>query len=189
VRQAYFHPILDSSDEPFKWGMPDLDALRVYFQNELGWGQAKVDEILLPIIQRMNKRGESSAMNKQSNLNEFFDISTGSGTHAPRKRSAYTSKRLQNVVDDFRRKRRRVSKSLEGTESESEEESVLARKHSKMPKPKGKSNKNRFRSSQQKPSHEEEVSDASSSEAYMEDVEIPPDPDVVARLRPRPRAR
>lgn len=75
-RDAYYHPTVDSSDEPFKWGLPDLDALRAYvpivssiyryskkslprfFREELGWGQAKVDEIMLPIIQKMNKRGQ-----------------------------------------------------------------------------------------------------------------------------------
>ena len=27
-RDAYYHPTVDESDEPFKWGLPDLDALR-----------------------------------------------------------------------------------------------------------------------------------------------------------------
>lgn len=77
-RDAYYHPTVDSSDEPFKWGIPDLDALRGYviilsskaprylmfdysfLLEELGWGQGKVDEVLLPIIQKMNKRREVS---------------------------------------------------------------------------------------------------------------------------------
>lgn len=42
-------------------------------------------------------------MNKQGNLNTFLDISSGSGTHAPRQRQAYTSKRLQQVISDFRK--------------------------------------------------------------------------------------
>ena len=29
-RDAYYHPTVDESTEPFKWGMPDLDALRGY---------------------------------------------------------------------------------------------------------------------------------------------------------------
>ena len=29
-RDAYYHPAVDSSEEPFKWGMPDLDGLREY---------------------------------------------------------------------------------------------------------------------------------------------------------------
>jgi len=27
-RDAYFHPTIDDSEEPFKWGLPDLDGLR-----------------------------------------------------------------------------------------------------------------------------------------------------------------
>lgn len=41
-------------------------------------------------------------MNKQGNLNEFLDVSAGSGTYAPRKRQVYSSKRLQQVVSEFR---------------------------------------------------------------------------------------
>ncbi|KAG1841670.1 hypothetical protein DFJ58DRAFT_70830 [Suillus subalutaceus] len=102
VRDAYYHPTVDSSDEPFKWGMPDLDALRHFFHEELHWNQAKVDETLLPIIQKMNKRNQVAAMNRQGNLNSFFDVAPGSGSYAPRKRRAYGSKRLQQVVTDFR---------------------------------------------------------------------------------------
>lgn len=102
VRDAYYHPTVDSSDEPFKWGMPDLDALRHFFYEELRWNQAKVDETLLPIIQKMNKRNQVAAMNRQGNLNSFFDVAPGSGSYAPRKRQAYGSKRLQQVVTDFR---------------------------------------------------------------------------------------
>lgn len=27
-RDAYYHPTIDDSEEPFKWGLPDLDGLR-----------------------------------------------------------------------------------------------------------------------------------------------------------------
>ena len=27
-RDAYYHPTVDNSEEPFKWGLPDLDGLR-----------------------------------------------------------------------------------------------------------------------------------------------------------------
>ncbi|KIM39948.1 hypothetical protein M413DRAFT_19658 [Hebeloma cylindrosporum] len=103
VRDAYYHPTVDSSEEPFKWGMPDLDGLRAFLREELGWRQHKVDELLLPIIQRMNKRSQAAALNKQGNLNTYLDITAGSGTHAPRQRQAYASKRLQQVISDFRK--------------------------------------------------------------------------------------
>lgn len=73
-RDAYYHPTVDESEEAFKWGMPDLDALRGYvnfrartgtllicirfLREELGWGQSKVDELLLPIIKKVAKRGQ-----------------------------------------------------------------------------------------------------------------------------------
>lgn len=105
-RDAYYHPTVDSSQEPFKWGLPDLDALRAFLKAELGWGQAKVDDLLLPIIQKVSKRGQAAALNRQGNLNEFFDVTSGSGTAAPRKRQAYASKRLQQIVSDFRKQQK-----------------------------------------------------------------------------------
>ncbi|KAJ7067038.1 PIN domain-like protein [Mycena amicta] len=110
VRDAYYHPTVDESEEPFKWGLPDLDALREFLYSELSWGPAKVDELLLPVIQKIRKRSQNGALNKQGNLNGYFDVS-GSGTVAPRKRQAYASKRLQQVVSDFRKKRKRGSQS------------------------------------------------------------------------------
>lgn len=57
----------------------------------------------------MNKRGQAAALNRQNNLNEFLDISAGSGTHAPRRNRAYESKRLQQVISEFRKKQRSSS--------------------------------------------------------------------------------
>ncbi|KAI0749823.1 hypothetical protein C8Q80DRAFT_1164132 [Daedaleopsis nitida] len=110
VRDAYYHPTVDDSSEPFKWGMPDLDALRNYFDTELGWDQAKVDELLLPIIRKMNKRSQSGSSNMQGNLAGFFDLPLGANA-APRKRQAYASKRLQQVVSDFRKQQAQLRSS------------------------------------------------------------------------------
>ncbi|KAI6168059.1 hypothetical protein EDD17DRAFT_1453682, partial [Pisolithus thermaeus] len=103
VRDAYYHPTVDSSEEPFKWGIPDLDALRHFIKEELGWDQSKVDDLLMPIIQRMSRRNQVTSVNKQGDLNEFFNVTSGAGTVAPRKRQAYSSKRLQQVVTKFRK--------------------------------------------------------------------------------------
>ncbi|KAL1738662.1 hypothetical protein HDZ31DRAFT_69757, partial [Schizophyllum fasciatum] len=105
VAEAYFHPTVDESEEPFKWGLPDLDGLREFFYGELGWSQGKVDELLLPIISRMGKRGQAQTTNQQGTLNAFLDVTGETGAQAPRRRQAYASKRLQQVVSDFRRKR------------------------------------------------------------------------------------
>ncbi|KAH9068359.1 hypothetical protein EDB83DRAFT_2586185 [Lactarius deliciosus] len=106
VRDAYYHPAVDDSEEPFKWGLPDLDGLCGLLIQELGWNQSKVEELLLPIIQKIRKRTQALALNKQGNLKEYFGVSSG-GAVAPRNRRTYTSKRLQQVVDDFREQRRK----------------------------------------------------------------------------------
>ncbi|KAI4518714.1 PIN domain-like protein [Schizophyllum commune Loenen D] len=135
VRDAYLHPTVDESEEPFKWGLPDLDGLREFFNGELGWSQYKVDELLLPIISKMGKRGQTQT-NKQGTLNSFLDVSLGTGTHAPRKRQAYASKRLQQVVSDFRKKRAGLA---EDNEEEAENgEPVRKRRRTVVPKGKGK---------------------------------------------------
>ncbi|CAL1716686.1 unnamed protein product [Somion occarium] len=124
VRDAYYHPTVDHSEEPFKWGLPDLDALRDFFGAELGWNQGKVDDLLLPIIQKMNKRSQQGALNKQGNLTGSFDVPSGGA--APRKRQAYASKRLQQVVSEFRKKQKAES-NAPSPESSSEQDDTEPR--------------------------------------------------------------
>lgn len=100
---------MDSSTEPFKWGLPDLDALRDFLHQQLGWNQSKSTELLLPIVQRMTKRGTDSNANKQSTLNSFMGIGEGTSYYrggAPRNGHVYESKRLQEIVTDYRKKRK-----------------------------------------------------------------------------------
>jgi DNA excision repair protein ERCC-5 len=59
-----------------------------------------------------------AALNKQGNLNEFFDVTAGNGAIVPRKRQPYASKRLQKVVSDFRNKRKAGSTSPTSDQSE-----------------------------------------------------------------------
>ncbi|KAH8117820.1 hypothetical protein DFH11DRAFT_1570873 [Phellopilus nigrolimitatus] len=108
VRDAYYHPVVDTSEEPFKWGLPDLDGLRDFFREELSWGAGKVDELLLPIIHKMNKRGQEAAANRQGSLNDFFSVSAGSGAAEPRKRQVYPSQRLQTLVAEHRKAQARA---------------------------------------------------------------------------------
>ncbi|KAI9440023.1 PIN domain-like protein [Lactarius indigo] len=122
VRDAYYHPTVDDSEEPFKWGLPDLDGLCGLLIQELGWNQSKVEELLLPIIQKIRKRTQALALNKQGNLKEYFGVSSG-GLVAPRNRRNYTSKRLQQVVDDFREQRRKETATTRTNDDTPEESS------------------------------------------------------------------
>ncbi|KAB5594857.1 DNA repair protein UVH3 [Ceratobasidium theobromae] len=106
VREAYLDPTVDQSEERFQWGLPDLDGLRRFLAEELSWSVDKIDETILPIIRRMTQRSTTSAANRQGTLTSFFDgpsTSSSNGvTHAPRKRQPYASKRLQQVVAEYR---------------------------------------------------------------------------------------
>lgn len=72
---------------------------------------------------------KEAALNKQGNLNEFLNVAGGSGTAAPRKRQAYASKRLQQIVSDFRSQQARLS----GNASESESSGAPSDPHAKPP--------------------------------------------------------
>src|SRR5579863_3102529 len=52
---------------------------------------------------------QAQALNQQGNLNEYFRVNSTSGVVAPRKRKTYASKRLQEVVNDFREQRKRAT--------------------------------------------------------------------------------
>ncbi|CAK9782601.1 unnamed protein product [Cutaneotrichosporon oleaginosum] len=102
VRDAYFHPQTDESDEPFHWGFPRLSALRTYLHEELSWSISKVDDELTPIVQRIAARGRG-AVPRQSTLLPYFDHSAAAGSLAPRRRTtANVSKRLLSVIKEFR---------------------------------------------------------------------------------------
>lgn len=109
VARAYLHPTVDESDQPFMWGIPDLDALREYLHNNLGWGQTKTDELMLPIIRKMTGRAAGGAVN-QSTISNFFDVSGGTGRFAPMSNRGYQSKRLQAVVKAWRQSQQRLAK-------------------------------------------------------------------------------
>jgi len=51
----------------------------------------------------MGQRKTNPNLGRQGVLDKFFDTSIAGGVYAPRKRQAYASKRLQQVVSDFRK--------------------------------------------------------------------------------------
>ncbi|TIB09096.1 hypothetical protein E3P92_03590 [Wallemia ichthyophaga] len=98
VRAAYYGAQADGSNEEFVWGIPDLDSLRDYLYNYLGWPAHKTDDTIIPVIKHMNNRKPVP----QTSLDRFFDDSAGSGVLGPRPMAAYSSNRLKEVVRAFR---------------------------------------------------------------------------------------
>ncbi|KAL2154421.1 hypothetical protein VTH82DRAFT_3097 [Thermothelomyces myriococcoides] len=104
VFDAYLHPEVDSDTEPFQWGVPDLDGLRRFLTETIGWSQERTDEVLVPVIRDMNKR---DAEGTQSNITRFFGGTVGAGAReafAPRQKAPGASRRMANAVSRLRAK-------------------------------------------------------------------------------------
>ncbi|KAG8954224.1 DNA repair protein rad2 [Tulasnella sp. 424] len=190
VRDAYYHPTIDESKEPFSWALPDIEGLRT---EELGWNRTKVDETLLPIIKRVGQRGRPNATNKQSNLNSFFDITAGTGSYAPRQKQAYASKRLQKVVSDFRKKGKEKESA---TNTEDDLDATLGddvkpsgsnkRKSGSKAKPRARAAPSKAKNSRKKRRIAEEEEEEGEGEGSSPTEDDPP-AKPTSRPRPRPR--
>lgn len=102
VFDAYLHPEVDSSPEPFQWGVPDLDGLRRFLMATIGWDQERTDEVLVPVIRDMNRREVEGT---QSNITRYFTGAVGVGVKeafAPRQRAGTGSKRMADAVSRLR---------------------------------------------------------------------------------------
>ncbi|KAG8908313.1 DNA repair protein rad2, partial [Tulasnella sp. 408] len=191
VRDAYHHPTIDESTEAFSWALPDIEGLRTFLSEELGWSRNKVDETLLPIIKRVGQRGRPNAINKQSNLNSFFDITAGVGSYAPKQKQAYASKRLQKVVSDFRKKGK-GKESATNTEDDLDDvkpagtskrkSSTKAKSRARAPNTKANASRKKRRIAEEE--EEEEEAEAAEGSSPSED-----DPPEKPKPRPRPRPR
>ena len=98
VYKAYTHPQVDSSEEPFVWGSADLDGLRAFLREFLGWAPQKTDEYVLPVIEQQRKVSRLERL--QTTLDQAGFVS---GQMRIRSSAPYASARLQQVVRDFRR--------------------------------------------------------------------------------------
>ena len=109
VTEAYLKPDVDSTPEPFQWGVPDLDSLRAFLMATIGWSQERTDEVLVPVIKDMNRRETEGT---QSNITRYFEGSVGVGARdnfAPRVREK-ESVRMRAAVQKLKSK-----KGLSGT--------------------------------------------------------------------------
>ncbi|CAI4218589.1 unnamed protein product [Parascedosporium putredinis] len=103
VTEAYLEPEVDHSNEAFQWGVPDVEGLRQFLMNTIGWGKARTDEVLLPVVKDINRREIEGT---QANITRFFEGSVGTGrleAFAPRQRTT-TSKRMTDAVSKLRQR-------------------------------------------------------------------------------------
>ncbi len=102
VADAYLEPDVDSTEDPFAWGMPDLEQVRKCLMLFLGWSVEKVDGYVVPVMESMMRRGRGGGGQTRLGDSTFFDTSAGRGAYAPRQKLAFGSSRLQEVINGFR---------------------------------------------------------------------------------------
>ena len=78
VLHAYSKPVVDSSQANFSWGIPDIEALRVFCLKKMGWEVSETDRAIIPVLNEMNKgtrqtRVDSYFMRLEDNI-KFADI-------------------------------------------------------------------------------------------------------------------
>uniref|UniRef100_A0A182WG84 XPG-I domain-containing protein n=1 Tax=Anopheles minimus TaxID=112268 RepID=A0A182WG84_9DIPT len=88
VVEAYLQPTVDFSEEEFTWGYPDAERLRDYARQKFGWTQTKTNDILLPVLKRLDER------KSQSSIKNYFKVQSAIGQSRLK-----VSKRVQHAVD------------------------------------------------------------------------------------------
>lgn len=131
-------------------------------------------------------------------------MNAGTGTYAPCNRQAYASKRLQQVVSDFRNKRKKdntpaiPSRERSRSESSGDEPAVKKKKtvargnrktRAKIPGRGRGGHGPTLPSKNSTVCSDDDTEDGEFPPNIKEGIEIPPDPVAVARLRPRPKPR
>lgn len=117
VTAAYLAPEVDADPSAFQWGVPDLAALRAFLSATIGWSEERTDEVLVPVIRDMNRRGDEGT---QSNITRFLEggATVGVGARevaAPRRRGGGGSARLESALERLAEGAKRRGKGGVGT--------------------------------------------------------------------------
>ncbi|XP_028129377.2 DNA excision repair protein ERCC-5 isoform X1 [Diabrotica virgifera virgifera] len=66
VVEAYLDPKIETSRDPFSWSKPDIIGLTIFAQQKFGWTIKKTEEILNPIIKRLEEN------HSQKSIKDYF---------------------------------------------------------------------------------------------------------------------
>lgn len=75
IARAYLEPVIDTNAEKFSWGLPDSESLVEYAKAKLGWTRMKTEEILAPVMKRLNEKKQATIKDyfKSQVTKKFFD--------------------------------------------------------------------------------------------------------------------
>ncbi|CAG9835230.1 unnamed protein product [Diabrotica balteata] len=66
VIEAYLDPKIETSKDPFSWSKPDIIGLTIFAEQKFGWTMKKTEEILNPIIKRLEEN------HSQKSIKDYF---------------------------------------------------------------------------------------------------------------------
>ena len=161
IREAYLSPVVDLSPEPFQWALPDAPALHAFLQQRLSWNILKCNEILMPVIKRVNQArtlidaGEGTRA--QTTLDGFITkqnlpafLTSGGRTKSKRVAKAVsrlrgqedtTTETTQPITPKKRKASKRQQTKKNATETQEAESTSLPSASSKQSKRRKKSSK------------------------------------------------
>lgn len=90
IIDGYMKPAVDNSAVNFTWGTPDIEGLRQFCANSIGWDSEETDRVVKPVLKIL----ESSST--QTRIESYFMKYDDNITFAKVK-----SKRLKAVLDDI----------------------------------------------------------------------------------------
>ncbi|GAA6009295.1 hypothetical protein JCM11491_004262 [Sporobolomyces phaffii] len=121
IARAYYHPVVNESDEPFSWGGIDLDGLLIFLARTMGWSSEYCMKDLKPLIDRLMAIKDGRAA-QQKSLPDFFDPSAGHDSFRRKKPVKYASERLQNVIKNWKNQQASIQELEEGGEEDAKDE-------------------------------------------------------------------
>ncbi|CAF3780367.1 unnamed protein product [Rotaria sordida] len=94
VYDAYNTPKIDYDQSKFTWAMPQLELIREFIGSKLKWDRQKIDDMILPVIKRMNTK------EIQSRIDSFFAPVLFEGTSNQLRKNT----RLKSSIDLLKQK-------------------------------------------------------------------------------------
>lgn len=88
--EAYLFPVVDANEEPFSWGRPQVDQIREFARIKFGWTNRKIDEILLPVVKRLDEK------RTQAPIKNYFKV-----TAVECRQQLKVSDRMRKAIDRF----------------------------------------------------------------------------------------
>lgn len=56
VVDAYIKPEINESRSRFSWNEPDMEALREYLNDKIGWNREKFNSVVAPVLERFKSK-------------------------------------------------------------------------------------------------------------------------------------